>query len=71
MVSNSPILSATTEAVAGFSTIIAYGKNNYWFELYGKKVDVSASARIHEEYSGKWMEFYLEIMFAILITFTL
>lgn len=68
LVTISPVISASTEAVNGFSTIRSYNKISALFNTYAKNCDTHVSSFVHESYAQKWIEFYMDIFVCIIVT---
>lgn len=69
LISTSPILGTSTEAVNGYSTVRSYAKVDYWFKQHAKNVDTYISTFIHENYAMKWIELYMDVFLNICVTF--
>ena len=68
LVTTSPVLSASTEAVNGFATIRSYNRISALFNTYAKNCDSHVSCLLHETYAQRWVEFYMDIFVSIIVT---
>ena len=63
LVSSSQVLSASNEAVYGYSIIRSYGKVDNYFQQYSKTVNEFISIFVHEKYTMFWSVIHFNVFF--------
>lgn len=70
-ISNSPLISASSEFINGAVIIRNYGKREEMLKKYDKLADVNHSAFLHDRFATLWIRLRVEFTFAFIVVFTI